>query len=138
MPKDTTGRGELSELEIATALARAGKAILRPLSASLRYDLAIDNGDGTISRVQCKTGILRDGCVEFRVANSDARRPNGVRYVGQIEAFAVFCPQNRRVYLVPMADVATHAFTARLRLEPARNNQLRRVRMAAPYEVGAH
>jgi PD-(D/E)XK endonuclease len=76
--KNTTARGELSELEIATALSRAGKSLLRPPSSGLRYDLAVDNGDGTIMRIQCKTGILRDGFVEFRASNADARRPNGV------------------------------------------------------------
>jgi hypothetical protein len=60
MPKNTTARGELSEWEVALALARTGKNVLRPLSAGLRYDLALDNGDGSITRIQCKTGILRN------------------------------------------------------------------------------
>jgi hypothetical protein len=59
--KDTTSVGDLSEFEVATALMRTRKRVLRPLSAGLRYDLAIDNGDGTVVRVQCKTGILRNG-----------------------------------------------------------------------------
>jgi hypothetical protein len=99
--RNTTARGDLSELELITALMRSGRVVLRPVSAGLRYDLAIDNDDGTIWRVQCKTGLLKDGVIRFRVANTDARRPNGVSYRGRVEAFAVFCPQNRRAYLVP-------------------------------------
>jgi hypothetical protein len=134
--RDTTSRGELSELEIATALARAGRIVLRPLSSGLRYDLAIDNGDGTLTRIQCKTGVLKDGAVHFRAYNADARRPKGVRYWGQIEAFAVFCPQTRGVYLVPITALVSGS-TARLRIGVARNGQRRRVRNASDFEIGA-
>jgi hypothetical protein len=134
--KDTTTIGDLTELEVATALARAGMRVLRPLFTGLRYDLAIDNGDGTLTRVQCKTGILRAGWIEFRTYNADARRPQGVPYWGQIEAFGVFCPQTARTYLVPI-DAVTSACTARLRLKPARNGQEKRVRRARDFEVPA-
>ena len=133
--RNTTGRGDLREFELITTLMRAGRTILRPVSAGLRYDLAIDNGDGTIWRVQCKTGILRDGAVEFRVANTDARRPNGVAHHGQVEAFAVYCPQNRRAYLVPVLAVESTKGIARLRCRPARNGQRSRVRFAEPFEI---
>lgn len=133
--KDTTGRGDLSEFEIVTALMRAGKRVLRPLSAGLRYDLAIDGGDGTVVRVQCKTGVLKDGFITFRVCNADARRPLGVPYQGQIEAFGVFCPQNGRTYLIPMDAVIANSSTARLRVDPARNGQHKRVRFAEMFEV---
>jgi hypothetical protein len=113
--KDTTGRGDLSEFEIATALMRAGKRVLRPLSAGLRYDLAIDGGDGTVIRVQCKTGVLRNGVITFRVCNADARRPDGVPYKGQA--------------------VVTNSSTAKLRLQPAQNGQQRRVRLAETFEI---
>jgi hypothetical protein len=133
--KDTTGRGDLSEFEIATALMRAGKRVLRPLSAGLRYDLAIDGGDGTVIRAQCKTGVLRDGFITFRVCNADARRPLGVPYQDQIEAFGVFCPQNGRTYLIPMTAVVANSSTARLRVEPARNGQQRGIRLAETFEI---
>jgi PD-(D/E)XK endonuclease len=115
--KDTTSVGDLTEFEVATALMRTRKRVLRPLSTGLRYDLAIDNGDGTIVRVQCKTGLLRNGFISFRVCNADARRPQGIPYRGQIEAFGVYCPQNRRTYLVPIDAVGANISTARLRLE---------------------
>lgn len=134
--KDTTSIGDLTEFEIATALMRTRKRLLRPLSAGLRYDLAIDNGDGTVVRVQCKTGILRNGYITFRVCNTDARRPRGVLYSGQIEAFGVYCPQNGRAYLVPIEAIGANVSTARLRVEAARNGQHRRIRLADRFEIG--
>jgi hypothetical protein len=135
MAKDTTGRGELSELEIATALSRSGKSILRPLSSGLRYDLAIDNGDGTITRIQCKTGRLKAGAIHFRACNTDARRPNGVPYRGQIEAFGVFCPQTGDAYLVPISALLSSSMP-RLRVDAAKNGQLKGVLFARDFQIG--
>src|SRR5439155_338776 len=84
----------------------------------------IDNGDGSITRVQCKTGILRNGVILFRTYNADGRRPHGVRYFGQVDAFGVYCPQMRRAYLVPLSALATSG-TAYLRVGSPRNGQAR-------------
>ncbi len=123
MKKDTTGRGDQTELEIATILSRAGVHVLRPLSSGLRYDLAIDTQNGTFARIQCKTGKLKNGVIHFRVAMADGRRPRGVPYHGQVEAFGVYCPDNDRGYLVPMAAVDGQVGTAVLRLAVAKNGQ---------------
>ena len=134
--RDTTSIGDLTEFEVLTALMRTRRRLLRPVSAGLRYDLAIDNGDGTVMRVQCKTGLLRNGFISFRVCNADARRPQGVPYNGQIEAFGVYCPQNGRSYLIPIEAIGANVSTARLRVEATRNGQHRRIRLAASFEIG--
>jgi len=105
------------------------------MSSGLRYDLAIDNGDGTVARIQCKTGILRDGVISFNVASMDGRRPYGVPYLGQIEAFGVFCPQNGKVYLVPIDRLVAKSSKGRLRIAATRNGQSRGVILASTFEV---
>ncbi len=133
--KNTTARGDLSELEIAIALTRSGLTVLRPLSSGLRYDLAVDNGDGTFMRIECKTGMFKDGVIYFRAHNADARRPNGVPYWGQIEAFGVYCPQLKQAFLIPSAALRTSS-TARLRVGPTRNGQVKNVQLADPFRIG--
>jgi hypothetical protein len=133
--RDTTGRGDVTEIQVAAALMRAGRRVLRPISGGLRYDLLIENIDGSFWRVQCKTGQLKDGYVVFRLRNADARRPNGVSYRGQVECFGVFCPDNGRTYLIPMTALTTSDSTARLRLRPAKNGQRSGVRFAAEFEI---
>lgn len=54
-------------------------------------------------------------------------------YAGLADIFGVYFPPNRSVYLVPIDGVAN--FEGRLRLEPTRNNQRRRVRMAAEFGI---
>ena len=56
--QDTTGTGDLTEFTVLLALLRKGYRVLRPVSSASRYDVVIDNGEGTFTRVQCKTGRL--------------------------------------------------------------------------------
>ena len=126
--KYPTGRGDITEIHVAAALMRAGRTVLRPISAGLRYDLLIDHVDG-------KTGRLKDGFLTCRVRSFDARRPNGVSYRGQIESFGVFCPDSGRTYLVPMTALTASDSTARLRVRPARNGQRTGIRLAEDFEI---
>lgn len=136
--KDTTSLGDLAEWKVATALMESGKKVLRPVSNASRYDLVIDNGDGTFTRVQCKTGILRDGRVAFRLYSMSGHRGTiGRDYAGQVDAFGIYCPQNRQAYLVPMADIADRRGASCLRIQPARNGQLKRTRRAERYLIGS-
>jgi hypothetical protein len=100
-----------------------------------RYDLVVDQGDRFV-RIQCKTGMLRVGYIGFKTCVADMRRPRGDSgYHGQIDAFAVYCPQNKKVYLVPIGDVppVTHAI---LRLDTPLNGQITGIRWAHKYEIG--
>ena len=56
-----------------------------------------------------------------------------ISYVGRADVFGVYFPPNSGVYLVPIDVVAGPE--ARLRVEPARNNQHRRVRLAPEFEI---
>jgi hypothetical protein len=62
--RDTSGVGEVSRWQIIAALSRRGKQLLLPVGDHLRYDLAIDD-EGTILRIQCKTGRLVNDAVRF-------------------------------------------------------------------------
>ena len=64
------------------------------------------------------------------------RNPDTARrtYEGQIDYFAVYCPETAGVYLVPIAHVQTRT-SARLRVLPARNGQEKFIRLAANYEI---
>jgi hypothetical protein len=134
-PKDI---GDRSTLAIMLGLRARGYGIYVAFGENTRCDLVIDDGR-SLSRVQCKTGRLRQGAVTFATASTYAhhKNPRVIRrtYQGEVDFFAVFCPETGGVYLVPIEDVPTASF-ARLRVEPSRNRQERFVRHAAPYEVG--
>lgn len=133
--KDTTFQGDVTETQVAAALVRRGMRILRPMSSAARYDLLIDHDDGHFTRVQCKTGVLRHGCVVFRLYSVSGHDTANKPYAGQADAFGVYCPQTNRSYLVPMAAISSCRFFATLRVEPARNGQRVRTRAAEEFAI---
>jgi hypothetical protein len=121
--------GARTELVVATQLWRAGFAVFTPyFNAHSRVDLVYIRQDGVISRLQCKTGRVRDGYVSFWACSHTGQRRG---YVGDVDEFAVYAEELRAVYLVPVSDVT--ATEVRLRLVPPRNNQVRGIRYADSY-----
>ena len=87
-PKDI---GDRSALAIAIALQGIGHAVYLPFGENTRADFIIDDGT-RLARVQCKTGRLRKGVVQFKTCSSYAHHSNpgsvARDYLGQIEYFA--------------------------------------------------
>src|SRR5574341_209525 len=129
----TSGKGDLSESSVLRAFIKAGFVVSMPFGDGAPYDLIVDTGKRLL-KVQVKTGRLRGGCVLFA-----AQRINGHhgtrRYKydeGEIDLFAVYCPDNEQIYLVPtLGDLAE----GRLRIDVTRNNQQQKVRWAKDFEL---
>lgn len=133
--RDTTAVGDIAELAVTLALVRCGRQVLRPLSAGSRYDLAIDNRHGTFTRVQCKSGVLRHGRIEFRMysVSGHSTRPNF--YTGDIDAYDVYCAATGEAYLVPLAALTSTGVQAALRISPTRNGQSKGIRLASDFRI---
>jgi hypothetical protein len=133
-PKDI---GDGSTLAIMTALRNTGVGLYVPFGENTRCDLVIDD-DGELIRIQCKTGRLREGAIRFAVCScyGHHRNPQTARrnYEGEVDYFAVYCPETTGVYMVPINDVPLKA-SAHLRIDPPRNNQSKRIRFAADYQI---
>jgi hypothetical protein len=129
--------GDRTTLVLMLALQDVGYAVLLPFGENTRYDLVIDDGK-SLARVQCKTGRLRTGAIRFPTCSTYGhhRHPGESRrhYQGQIDYFAVHCPETGGVYLIPICDVSARSQAA-LRVEPTRNGQARRIRNAVDYEI---
>jgi len=133
MRSDPKSIGERSEAQVVSALLKHGKVILTPFGDNQRYDMVVDEG-GRFYRIQCKTGRIHRGAVEFPTCSSQSHRGRGKQdYRGQIEFFAVYCPDNDVVYVVPVEDVTTTLGV--LRIEPPKNGQVKGVRLASRYEL---
>jgi hypothetical protein len=134
--RNTSQIGETSRGQLISALLRRGKQVLLPIGDHLRYDLAIDD-EGTILRVQCKTGRLRKGVVRFATCSVDSRSQKGrcVRrsYRGELELFGVYCPDNGKCYLVPVEKAPR--FQCHLRIDPPQNGQKTHLVWAEDFEI---
>jgi hypothetical protein len=125
-------RGNVGEAAVLEGLISHGHAVLVPFGSGHPYDLVVDLGVAGFLRVQCKTAWPVGGCLVFNSRSTDhGRGPKSYR--GLAEIFGVYFPPMRSVYLLPIDAVAETE--GRLRLAPALNNQRRRIRQAADFEI---
>jgi hypothetical protein len=130
---ETSGIGNVTEAKILAALVEAGYIVCKPFGDGHKYDFVIDDGKALL-RMQCKTGRLRNGCVEFN-AYSIAGNSNGKRqgYANLADVFGIYCPDNQEIYLVPVGQVGVGGVL--LRVQGTLNNQQKRVRWAKEYQL---
>ena len=125
-------RGNAAEAAVLSALVERDFNVLIPFGDGHPYDLGIDLGDRGLLRVQCKRAWPQGGCLIFNSRSTDhGKGPRSYR--GLADIFGVHFPPSRSVYLIPIDAVAE--FEGRLRLSPALNNQKRRLRLAADFEI---
>lgn len=138
MQKRNTKRvGDISEIAAIYAFGKNGYRVSIPFGENNRYDLIVETPKGSLARVQVKTGRLRDGAILFSCYSSHIHRGGALRrYVGEIDLFAVYCPQTDAVYIVPIEDV-DEVHQCSLRVAMARNGQTSRVRSASHYLLSA-
>jgi hypothetical protein len=114
-----------------------GLSFYLPFGENTRCDVVLEL-NGQLTRVQCKTGRLREGAIRFALCSNYGHHRNPQTYHrdyrGQVDYFAVYCPETTGVYLVPILDLPGSR-CAYLRVDPPRNSQRRKVRFAAPYEI---
>lgn len=113
------------------AFATAGFMVSIPFSRFGPYDLLVESPRG-FTRVQVKSGRLRNGCVEFNCVGTDHGRGPG-SYAGRADVFAVHVHATGEDYVVPV-DQATKG-KMYLRLAPPANNQRLRVRFAGDHRL---
>ncbi|MBA2286153.1 MAG: hypothetical protein H0W02_11760 [Ktedonobacteraceae bacterium] len=131
--------GERSQAYVTARLLEVGYNVLTPYGDNTRYDMVIEDADGKFYRVQCKTGRSNGNYIEFTPASLHyhtraGKTAHGSRpYHGQIDYFAVYCPENRGVYLIPIDHAGVSQMN--LRLVPTKNKQEKGVRWAKDYEL---
>jgi len=141
---NTKAVGNTSEAAVLAEFVRLGFPVCLPFGDNQCYDLVVEAG-GRFLSVQCKTAWLcgRKGdnaCIRFNAhsggfgpadSSSNRSRP----YRGEVDLFAVYSPDTRKVYVLPVDECPITEVW--LRLIPARNNQQRKVRMAEEHTLAA-
>jgi hypothetical protein len=131
--RNTKRIGDISELHAIVALTKMGYKVLLPFGENQRYDFVVDDGQ-TLSRIQVKTGRLRNGVILYGAASTHGHRGRPCRpYRGEVEYFAVYCPDTEKVYLVPESHLTRSIGS--LRVAPTKNNVQKTVRWASTYEL---
>jgi hypothetical protein len=133
--KDTKRTGDISESIIITRFLQLGYVVLTPYGGNQRYDLMVEDTEGRVWRIQCKSGWLNEDktVIQFDTANHNVTGENRQmkHYRGQCDYFAVYCKELDKTYLIRVDEVGTTR--AHLRLVPPKNKN--GYRMAKDYEL---
>ncbi|HLJ35054.1 MAG TPA: group I intron-associated PD-(D/E)XK endonuclease [Ktedonobacteraceae bacterium] len=117
---DTSQQGLMSHTAILNRLVQLGYEVLLPWADHLGYDLAyysieehrnfgfFVHREAQLVRVQCKTGRLEKGgnCFAFNTVSTSPGK-HSIRkrtYVGKAEFFAVYLPENGKVYMIAVSE----------------------------------
>ena len=133
----TNQKGATAEAKVAAAATVAGIGVAKPFNDE-RYDLIFDRGDRLV-RVQCKWARKIGDVIVGRLYTTRRGREGLInrKYVaGELEAFALYCPDNDTCYWLP-ATAFVDRRSVHLRLSASRNNQSVGVNWAQDYEFGA-
>jgi hypothetical protein len=133
-----TRRGAIAEAIIAAEALKLGLDVYRPVSEGGRYDLVVDTGSRLL-RVQCKSARLEGSVVVVPIRTTRLTPHGYVRTTcsaREIDGIAAYCPGNGRCYWLPIENFDGQGYV-HLRLQPARNNQRRRLIWAADHPLGA-
>jgi PD-(D/E)XK endonuclease len=134
--------GERAQAHVIAKFLEVGYNVLVPYGDSSRYDLVIEDAEGRFWRVQVKTAWIEggdQGYIKFATTSLRSRSTNGrvaysrAGYQGQVDYFAVYSHELRKVYLLPVNEVSQTRM--HLRLAPSKNKQERGVHWAADYEI---
>lgn len=130
---NTKDIGEKSEGLILAKFLTLGWVVLMPFGDNQRYDFVIDRGCG-FERIQVKTARLINGAIEFRTCSSQNHRGRGTfNYKGQCDYFAAYCTDNKKMYMIKVNDCGDTG--VKLRIEPPKNNQKEKIRLACEFEI---
>lgn len=126
----TREKGNLSEARILGAFVAAGYLVSVPFGSGHKYDFVVDDSTRLL-RVQCKTGRVKNGVLQFNAYSQSGNGSVKMSYRGLADLFAILNPDSDRVYLVPVDDVGVTVVS--LRLTPTINKQMHGVRWAEIY-----
>ena len=137
----TTDKGDIGVAEISADIMKRGVDVLRPLSASLPFDLVAYKG-GRFYKIQVKyreeattprgqsTGFIEFAMTRAVIGGGKVAKRRVLPH--EVDVFAIYCPTTDGCYYLSQAEVA-RITTVTLRTTPSKNNQKRGVRMAVEY-----
>jgi hypothetical protein len=126
-------RGQQSEAAVLFEFVSRGLSVLQPFGDNERYDLVVEIS-GTFYRVQVKTGRLENGRVQFETRSSGTltNKISKRGYDGEIDVFAVYSPERRETFVVPIEDAPETSMGLRV---SAAQKQSPNINWAADYSV---
>jgi PD-(D/E)XK nuclease superfamily protein len=134
----TNQKGATAETAIVHAAVKLGVNVYSPQMEGGRYDMIFDLGERLL-RVQCKWAPRHGDVIVIRCYSCRRNREGLLRRVyaeGEIDAFAAYCEDVDRCYLLPFEQFVGRNQVL-LRLAACKNNQAQGINWAKDFEFAA-
>ena len=127
----TKQKGDIAEAFITFTLKQHGFNVLLPWGEDVRYDLVAEK-NGVFKRIQVKYVTPKNSVLEvaMRSSNNHSVKPYSEK---EVDVVAAFCPKQEKAYFIPV-NKTSNKRVCKLRLEPTKNKQQKKVTMASEYE----
>lgn len=134
MRNNTKQIGDISEAKVISRFIELGITVSIPFGDNQRYDLIADM-EGKLLKIQIKTGRLKRGVIHFYTYNfsGSGKRAKKMDYKNSCNLFAVYCPENDNIYVIPVKTCSANG--AFLRINKPKNNQKKGINWAEKYEL---
>ena len=113
-PKDI---GDRSTLAIITVLRELGYGVYLPFGENTRCDLVHrtrrDIGPRSMQDGPVPMGAVRVRGVQLLRAPPESEGAGSAPYHGEVDCFAVYCPETAGVYLIPIVDICPYDVSGR-------------------------
>jgi len=125
-------KGEITEAIILAKFIERGEVVLLPWGDNQRFDMVLYRNNKFI-RIQCKTGKIVNGTIRCNAKSTNWNTLEHYDYKGQIEFFAIYCPDNKKCYMISVDDVGISQISLRIDI-PKHGNQYS-FKWAKDYEI---
>ncbi len=115
--------GDKTEGRCLAKLLNLDYKVLIPFGENQRYDLVIDD-NGKFIRIQCKTGRMKNGCVQFATCSIykiKGRLFKNSYTQNEIDCIMIYCPKNEKFYFIDVKEIPKFEMNLRLD-EPKRKS----------------
>lgn len=119
MASNSKDVGDETEAKILHRLVSCGYNVSIPFGDNDKYDLIVDDGN-SLYRVQCKTGWTTEkGTMRFNTHSQTTKEGeyHESTYHGEIDAFIVRHPENKKLYWIDIDDATTKKMVLRFEAE---------------------
>ena len=134
MRHHTKDKGDIGLGHIIGDLVQVGIQVALPLSEHLPFDIIAISEHGELRRVQVKYRAANEGVIRTRLGGSWADR-NGTHRrrfePDDFDVLAIYCPEPRLCCYLLTGELPSDS--VQLKVSPARNGQVRGVRVATDY-----
>lgn len=134
---NTSKIGSIAQMHCKLKFMEKGYVVLEPEEEGTIFDFVILK-DNIFQKVQCKNGVIRNGCIRFntsQVKTAAGKYVSTKRYTSEeIDLFSIYVPETNNIYCMSI-NKCMNKSKQLLRIDIPKNNQKKLIDYAIDYQL---